>query len=65
MDPNVTLRAIRLTVAEIHEMREKENWDSTDIEHLVEMGNELADMVDALDEWLLKGGALPLLWKRG
>lgn len=52
MDPNETLRIIRRLVVDMGD-------DGLDA---VEVGNELADRVHDLDEWLVKGGFPPDEW---
>jgi hypothetical protein len=66
MDPNETLRQIRMHVAAIQAVRDgaDEHGDNTDDEviTLCESGEALAELVDALDEWLSRGGFLPAAW---
>lgn len=52
MDPTATLNAIRLLV---EDARAKEN--PTVLEH------DLANAIEALDEWIMSGGFLPGEWK--
>jgi hypothetical protein len=54
MDPNATLTRIRQLQAKILD----ENPESLD-----NLACELAELVRALDEWLLKGGDFPRDWK--
>lgn len=56
MDPNETLNQIRALVARIEAVREDEYLD------LVELGRDLAESANALDEWLSKGGYVPDDW---
>jgi hypothetical protein len=49
MDPNEALQDIRATMAAYF------NGDTDDFEHIL-------DRVEALDEWLSKGGSLPYAW---
>lgn len=56
MDPNETLRQIR---AYAKQMRE-----DTDPGVLRAHALDLAESVEALDEWLIRGGFLPDAWKR-
>lgn len=58
MDPEATLR-------EIHELTEKltNDRDNYSTQNMAEMGRELANLIDALDGWLKRGGALPLVWR--
>lgn len=57
MDPNETLRLLRLTVKQ---MRVDENPDIR-----AAHADEVAEYVEALDEWLTEGGFLPHAWKAG
>lgn len=54
MDPNANLTRQREIVARIVEGESQDG----DLE-------ELADLAEALDEWLSKGGFLPARWQRG
>lgn len=54
MDPNETLRIIRLTTKQ---MRVDEHPDIRK-----QHADDLAEHVEALDEWLTKGGFLPSDW---
>jgi hypothetical protein len=55
MDPNATLARIRALVAQA---RDRGPLDGDDAE-------ELAALVEALDEWLTRGGFLPVDWQSG
>jgi hypothetical protein len=55
MDPNETLRLIRLT---IKQMAVEEKGGLMWTAHAV----ELSEYVEALDEWLTNGGSLPTDW---
>ena len=52
MDPNATLKRIRQIIAEGDDGSES-------------LTEELPELVEALDEWLSKGGFLPLEWAKG
>lgn len=54
MDPNETLRLLRLTIAQ---MRVDENPDIRKAH-----AAEVAEYFEALDEWLSRGGFLPAAW---
>ena len=54
MDPNQTLTEIRALAAHV---AMTEEWDRDD-------AKELATLVQALDEWLSRGGFLPEAWER-
>lgn len=56
MDPNETLHEIREKVAEALAESGNKRADLVD---------ELAELVDALDGWLTKGGFLPHAWTEG
>lgn len=62
MDPNENLKRQRELAAEIIKLYEIET--SLNDYKLVPLGNELAEHVQALDEWLAKGGFLPEGWSR-
>jgi len=69
MDPNAALAAIREAQAIIQPHVEDEHWDDDmryalgdDLKEAIE---SLAEHVQALDEWLSKGGFLPHDWLRG
>lgn len=55
MDPNAALKKIRDLV---------ETMDGQPDEMIVGMAEELAVLVQGLDEWLSKGGFLPKAWQR-
>lgn len=56
MDPNETLRLIRKTLPNVN----MDRWEGAD-----EAAVRLTELVQALDEWLSKGGALPADWNKG
>lgn len=53
MDPNETLRLIRATIAEMRD-GELPSMHAADV---------LAELFEALDGWLIKGGFLPREWQ--
>ena len=55
MDPNETLRLIRLTIKQM-DVDENPYIKAAHAE-------EIAEYFEALDEWLSKGGFLPTHWK--
>lgn len=57
MDPDETLRVIRLTARQM----EVDSDPAIRAAHAL----ELAEHVAALDEWLSNGGFLPLAWMKG
>jgi hypothetical protein len=65
MDPDLTLKMIRSLVGEINETFDKEDgWPLTvpDNNRLKGQAYDLAVLVEALDEWLAKGGHAPAEW---
>ena len=58
MDPNAKLEKIRATYEPLRVMLEDTAGEDT------EMVQELLDSIEALDEWLSKGGFLPKDWQR-
>jgi hypothetical protein len=62
MDPDETLRQIRLT---IKQLRVEDKPVGGIAEHtFVQHARDLAELVDGLDEWLSKSGFLPAAWQR-
>lgn len=57
MDPNETLTKLRDLIGEIFETNEADD-DCTD------MAVEMAELFDALDGWIIKGGFLPDAWSK-
>ena len=51
LDPDATLRRIRGLVAEAHTLDDPLGPD------------ELVELVEALDEWITRGGSLPAAWR--
>lgn len=60
MDADEALKNVRAGVARVRRMEEKEEGGGN--ASFTDAACELADAVDALDEWLSKGGYLPQLW---
>jgi hypothetical protein len=59
MDPNATLQQIRqLTAGLLNPKAKLKNGWAAD-------ARELAELVDALDQWLSSGGFLPSSWVKG
>lgn len=58
MDPNETLRQIRAHIKAMNEADEKE-----DAAAYAFAAMQLAESVEAMDEWLSKGGFLPEEWE--
>ena len=61
MDSMATLARMRELVTEIRACDETAECGLDDHERAAELGNELADLVEALDGWMSKGGFSP--WK--
>jgi hypothetical protein len=53
MDPNATLERMRELAREYHEA---ERWRETTL------ADELVDLIEGLDQWLSRGGFLPMAW---
>jgi hypothetical protein len=63
MDPNATLAELRTMAAQIIEL---EDSDSDESEQMIaEIAIDLAERVQALDQWIARGGFLPLDWAQG
>lgn len=58
MDPNATIQEMRRISERLH-CGEMDDGDKIDAAH------RLAELFDALDEWILKGGFLPTSWREG
>lgn len=58
MDPNETLKACRRLAAAL--LREDDKEDA----NRVNLGAELAQNFDNLDNWIKRGGFLPDTWRR-
>lgn len=65
MDPNANLKEQREIVARMIELQDMPDDPPTDegryAEH-AQLAARLAELVQALDEWITKGGALPAAW---
>jgi hypothetical protein len=57
MDPNEALRRLRAAIARARQLAD---GDSNDAE--IEAWQEVGEYVQALDDWLSKGGFLPNAW---
>jgi hypothetical protein len=59
MDPDETLREIRELAAKLqgNYWEDEPDWDNE-----LEASNRLTELVQALDEWLSKGGFPPRAW---
>lgn len=68
MDPDANLEAALERAREILAKIDGANFDGTldpdARESVVNLANELAELVVALDEWLSKGGHLPRAWSK-
>lgn len=59
MDPDANLREQRELAADIIRMADA----GDDYEPVANKGTQLAELVQALDEWLRRGGRLPAEWE--
>ena len=68
MDPNANLQEQRRIVADIIRTWDDCNADGTltrgQQAHVAEQANRLAELVQALDQWITRGGVLPAAWNR-
>lgn len=67
MDPNANLREQRELVQSIHALIDGCNEDGTmtreSEESLMHDASRLAELVEALDTWIMRGGFIPDDWK--
>lgn len=67
MDPNANLASQRSTVSQILTLWDHCNDNGTLTEEseiqLAHLAHRLAELVEALDGWITKGGALPAKWQ--
>lgn len=61
MDPKTTLAEMRHLAEAIQIMREDDRRDQD--EELLELARRLAELVQAMDEWISGGGFLPPDWR--
>lgn len=57
MDPDANLEEQREL------LKKMRDWDGKFGQDLIEWGQRLADLVEALDDWMSKGGFPPKAWK--
>lgn len=66
MDPDVTLRRLRELAGEIEAIADKPTEagaaHAAAQSSLASLSAELAELFDALDDWILRGGFLPAAW---
>lgn len=62
MDPNTTLKNILALVAKIQRLSEIGHPTVEDGRRIEAAAQELADAVDALNDWIVRGGFLPAAW---
>lgn len=62
MDPNANLLRQRAIVREVRHHQDHPTDAGEGV--LASLAMELAEHVEALDEWITKGGALPAAWRR-
>lgn len=60
MDPNANLRELRALASDIIDSNDRDDGGTIDVVDCC----RLAELAQALDEWLTKGGALPSDWTR-
>lgn len=61
MDPTANLRRLREVAAKILRMVDGPFLETTP---LTQPAAELAELTEALDQWIVRGGFLPEQWKR-
>lgn len=59
MDPNVTLEEARRVAEQIRLERDQHGEDFT----IADLGERLAELVEALNSWIMGGGFLPQAWE--
>jgi len=64
MDPNENLREQRRIVTEINRLADGDEGCFT-IDEMAEKAQRLAELVEAMDQWISRGGFLPREWSRG
>lgn len=76
MDPNATLEEIRRLVADLRVLIDDQDelgeagedgtlaLGETWLLEIAEKGDRLIELVQAMDDWLRKGGFLPTAWQR-
>lgn len=57
MDPNETLRMLRLTIKQLRVDEDTDVWEAH--------ANEICEYFEALDDWLSRGGFPPEEWREG
>lgn len=62
MDPDAALERLRELAAEIIGRTDGESYDYVEI--TADLGDELAETFEGLDEWIKKGGFLPKDWRK-
>jgi len=61
MDPDANLAQQRMLAARIMRLTDADKIDHDAITHAA---GRLAELVDALDTWIVRGGAMPARWAR-
>lgn len=62
MDPNRNLEEQRELIAEI--MALEDSGDTSKLNEIASAGAKLAELAQALDEWIRNGGFLPKEWQQ-
>lgn len=57
MDPDANLKEQREIIARMQQARNEPRVNAADAERL-------AELAQALDEWIVRGGSLPAAWQR-
>ena len=60
MDPNETLKELRLLVKQVHKDYEDPDGNGVDQDD----ADRLATLIESLDAWISNGGFLPKDWRR-
>lgn len=69
MDPNANLQSMLSAAATINDIRDRCDEESGEVQEddrseLEETAFELAELVEAMSDWLKRGGFLPSDWER-
>jgi hypothetical protein len=67
MDPNANLEELRRLLEALRSRADAADWEWSNLDQChKQIGDaaRVADLVEALDEWLSRGGFLPKAWER-